>query len=123
MARLTEAALARLEEVRERAETLAKELSDPATFSDARRAAELSREHAELSGVVSRYEQYQTLLAQLDEAEALLRDGADDELKELARDELQALEPQVEEAIEGLQEFLRPRDPNADRDVILEIRG
>src|SRR5688500_13285971 len=112
MARLTEAALARLEDARQRAETLATELSDPATFADARRAADLGREQAELSSVVEQYERYRTLVDQLDEAEALLRDGADDDLKLLAREEIESVEPQVDDIVNGLQEFLRPRDPN-----------
>src|SRR5688572_10895648 len=123
MARLTEAALTRLEDARQRAESLATELSDPATFSDARRAADLSREHAELSDVVLSYERYRTLSDQLEEAENLLRDGADEDLKLLAREEIEALTPQIQEVVDGLQEFLRPRDPNDERDVILEVRG
>jgi peptide chain release factor 1 len=123
MARLTEAALARLEDARQRAETLAKELSDPATFSDGRRAAELGREQAELASVVDQYERYCTLIDQLDQAELLLRDGAEDDLKALAREEIESVEPQVEDIVNGLQEFLRPRDPNDERDVILEVRG
>jgi len=123
MARLSEAALARLEDARQRSETLAKELSDPATFSDGRRAAELGREQAELAAVVDQYQRYRTLIDQLGEAESLLRDGADEDLKQLAREEIDSIEPQVDEIVNGLQEFLRPRDPNDERDVILEIRG
>jgi peptide chain release factor 1 len=123
MARLTEAALARLEDARQRAETLSTQLSDPATFSDGRRAAELGREQAELASVVDQYERYRTLIDQLDQAELLLRDGADDDLKALAREEIESVEPQVEDIVNGLQEFLRPRDPNDERDVILEVRG
>ncbi len=58
MPRLSEAALKRLDEARARSDELARELSDPATFDDARRAAELSREHAELADTVARYERY-----------------------------------------------------------------
>jgi peptide chain release factor 1 len=123
MARLTEAALKRLEEARARAHQLSEELSDPATFGDARRAAELGREQVELSGVVERYEQYERLLGQLEQAEGLLSDGAEDEMKELARLEIEEVEPQVDEVVASLQEFLRPRDPNDQRDVILEVRG
>ena len=53
MARLTEAALKRLEDARVRGDELARELSDPATFEDARRAAELGREQAELAPVLT----------------------------------------------------------------------
>ncbi|MDQ3810054.1 MAG: PCRF domain-containing protein, partial [Chloroflexota bacterium] len=123
MARLTEAALKRLDEARERARQLAEELSDPATFIDARRAAELGREQVELAPVVEQYERYQLLLDQLRQAEDLLRDGADDDLRQLAREEIAEVEPAIDEVVAGLRQFLRPRDPNDQRDVILEIRG
>jgi peptide chain release factor 1 len=123
MPRLSEGALKRLDEARARSDELAGELSDPTTFGDARRAAELSREHSELVEIVSRYERYRDLATRLDEAEDLLRDGADEEMRTLAREELESLEPQLDQVVDSLQDFLRPRDPNDRRDVILEIRG
>ena len=123
MPRLTETALKRLEEARIRSEDLTKELSDPAVFEDARRAAELSREHSELADVVAKYAQYAALASRLDEAEELLRDGVDDDMRALAQEEITSVEPQLDEVAASLQEFLRPRDPNDARDVILEIRG
>jgi peptide chain release factor 1 len=123
MPRLGEAALKRLQDARTRSDELARELSDPAAFEDARRAAELSREHSELAGIAALYDRYAALVTRLDEAEDLLRDGADEDMQSLARDELAEVEPQLSEVIDSLQEYLRPRDPNDARDVILEIRG
>src|SRR5919202_1607850 len=123
VARLSETALKRLEDARARADELARELSDPTTFEDARHAADLSREQAELARVLQSYDRYRELAARLDEAEGLLRDGADEDLQALAREEIDSLEPQLEATVNDLQEFLRPRDPNDARDVILEIRG
>src|SRR5579864_4435862 len=123
MALLTDASLRRLEEARARSEDLARELSDPTTFEDARRAADLSREHAELADVVGRYERYSALALQLNEAEDLLREGSDEDMRALAQEEIAIVEPQLDEVVQSLDEFLRPRDPNDDRDVILEIRG
>jgi peptide chain release factor 1 len=123
MPRLSEAALERLADAERRYQTVGEELSDPATFNDARRAADLGREQAELASVVDGYQRYRGLLDQIEQAEDLLRDGADDELRDLARDEIAELEPQVDQVIASLDEFLRPRDPNDQRDVIVEIRG
>ena len=123
MARLNDVALKRLEDARSRAEDLARELSDPATFDDARRAAELGREQVELATVVEQYDRYRALMGQLEQAEDLLRNGADEEMQALARDEVESIEPQLDLVVGELQEFLRPRDPNDARDVILEIRG
>src|SRR5258708_20405048 len=123
MARLSEAALKRLDEARERVDVLSTELSDPATFGDSRHAAELGREQSELAPVVEHYERYRTLVGQLGEAEELLKEGAEDEMKEWGRAEIADIEPQLDAVLASLQEFLRPRDPNAARDAILEIRG
>jgi peptide chain release factor 1 len=123
MTRLSEAAHKRLDEARARAEELTRELSDPAVFGDARRAAELGREHTELVEVVQTYDRYQALLAELEQAEELLGNGIDDELRALAQEEVEGIEPQLDELVGQLHEFLQPRDPNDTRDVILEIRG
>src|SRR3954453_14379110 len=123
MPRLSDTALKRLEDARARSDELAKELSDPATFEDARRAADLSREHSELVDVVANYARYSELATRLDEAEDLLRDRADEEMSALAQDEVDLVQPQFDQVVASLQEFLRPRDPNDARDVILEIRG
>jgi peptide chain release factor 1 len=130
MARLSEAALRRLDEARERADGLSQELSDPAIFEDARRAAEVGREQAELSEVVERYDRYRALLGQIEQAEGLLHvngnassEPEDAEMQTMAQAEIDEVEPQLEAVIASLQPFLRPRDPNAERDVILEIRG
>ncbi|MGI9149569.1 MAG: peptide chain release factor 1 [Chloroflexota bacterium] len=130
MARLSEVALRRLDEARERADSLSDELSDPAIFEDARRAAEVGREQAELSAVVEHYDRYLALLGQIEQAEDLLgADGnahdeyEDAEMQAMARAEIEDVEPQLGAVISELQGFLRPNDPNAERDVILEIRG
>ncbi|HEX8968933.1 MAG TPA: peptide chain release factor 1 [Chloroflexota bacterium] len=123
MPRLSEGALKRLDEARSRVDELTRELSDPATFGDARRAAELGREQGELADVVERYGRYRELIGQLEQAEGLLRDGADEDMQALAQEEIESIQPQVDEVIQSLQSYLRPGDPNAARDVILEIRG
>jgi peptide chain release factor 1 len=130
MARLSDAALKRLDEARERADALSKELSDPSIFEDGRRAAEVGREQADLASVVERYDRYLAVLGEIEQAETLSRVNGtahdtqeDEEMQAMARAEIEALEPQLDAVIVELQEFLRPRDPNAERDVILEIRG
>jgi peptide chain release factor 1 len=130
VARLSEAALKRLDEARERSDALSGELSDPAIFEDARRAADVGREQAELSAVVEQYDRYRALLGQISQAEDLLGpngkesdDAEDAEMQAMARAEIEEIEPQLDSVVSSLQGFLRPRDPNAERDVILEIRG
>ena len=123
MERLSETSRKRLEDARSRAEVLAEELSDPATFEDARRAAEVGREQGELAEVIASYDQYLSLINRLDEAAEILNDGVDDDMEALAQEEVNAVEPQLESVLASLQEYLKPRDPNDDRDVILTIQG
>ena len=123
MPRLSEGALKRLDEARARVEALSTQLSDPATFEDARAAADLGREQAELADIVAQYDRYEVLVGELRQAEELLADGADDEMRALAEAEVAEIEPQLETVVASLQEFIKPRDPNDQRDVILEIRG
>jgi peptide chain release factor 1 len=132
MARLSDAALRRLDEARERAVALGEELSDPAIFEDGRRAAEVGREQAELSAVVEQYERYRALLGQIEQAESLLHvngqaltedEPEDAEMQAMALAEVDELAPKLDAVIATLQGFLRPGDPNDQRDVILEIRG
>src|ERR1700687_6041328 len=108
MARLSEGALRRLDEARERANALSEELSDPTIFEDARKAAEVGRAQAELSAVVEHYDRYQNLLGQLKQAEDLLRvngtaESEDDqegaEMQAMARAEIDEVEPQLESVI------------------------
>jgi len=123
VARLSEGALKRLDEARERLDVLSAELSDPSIFEDARRAADVGREQVELASVVEHYDRYLALVSQVDQAQDMLGDGADADMETLAREEIDAVEPRIEATVASMQEFLRPSDPNAQRDVILEIRG
>ncbi|MBI2756532.1 MAG: peptide chain release factor 1 [Chloroflexi bacterium] len=113
----------RLETALERYDELSRHMSDPATFNDGRRAAELGREQTELSDAVAQYQRYRELVAQVEEASALVEDSGDEEMQALARVEVEDLEAQIDATVAALQEHLRPRDPNDDRDVIVEIRG
>jgi peptide chain release factor 1 len=123
MSRLSETAAQRLDAARQRYAAIGEELSNPATFGDQRRAADLGREQAELADVVARYERYQAAIREAEQAEELQRDGADEEMKELAREELGSLEAEVAGIVESLRGYLRPSDPNDQRDVIMEVRG
>jgi peptide chain release factor 1 len=120
---LSPAAIERLDDAVRRYEAIGQELSKPDTFADTRRAAELGREQAELGELVEGYAAYRDLVERIGQAEELLRDGADDDLRALAQEEIGQLEPRLDALVEELQARLQPRDPNDARDVILEIRG
>jgi peptide chain release factor 1 len=83
----------------------------------------LAKEHAELKELVNEYREYKKVLTGIEEAEELLEISDDEETIELANMELEELEPKREKLEEKLPLMLIPKDPNDDKDVIVEIRA
>ncbi len=113
---------ANLEDVVDRFREVEGLLSDPAIVSDQKRYRELAKEHADLSEVVSVYGQYQQVCGDIEGSRELLQDN-DPEMKELAKAELPELEQQQTDLEEQLRLLLLPKDPNDDKNIILEIRA
>jgi peptide chain release factor 1 len=89
---------------------------------DYQRAAELSKERADIEPLVRKAAEYRQVLQQLEEARHLL-DTEDEELRELAESEISELEPQKHDLEAKIKSMLLPKDPRDDRNVILEIRA
>ncbi|MDT8899250.1 peptide chain release factor 1 [Thermanaerothrix sp. 4228-RoL] len=89
---------------------------------DYQRAAELAKERAELEEIVTRSQTYRQMLQRLEEARAL-RDSDDPEIRELAEQEIEELEPRLEQLERELKALLLPKDPRDERNVIMEIRA
>ncbi|MBL0731478.1 MAG: peptide chain release factor 1 [Desulfosarcina sp.] len=112
----------KLKGVEKRFLELEKLLSSPEIVSDRNAFQQLSKEHAERSNIVAVFRDYEQILADLEDSLELLKDG-DPEIKELARDEVDSLTEQ-KTGLEGeLKKLLLPRDPNDDKNVIIEIRA
>lgn len=123
MSRLSPAALDRLASAQERYDAISRDMSDPETFSDPSKVATLGREQAELQPVVHSFEQYRQAADEATQAEDILRQADDEDMKALAREEMEVAESRIERFIALLQRFLQPSDPNDFRDVIMELRG
>ncbi len=113
---------AKLDQVEERFEALNDQLSQPGVASDPNRYRELMREYKHLKEVVDAYRALKGLVEELEGAREML-DEDDEEMKEMAREEVARLEPAIEQGEHDLKVLLLPQDPNEGRDVILEIRG
>ncbi|SDZ98342.1 bacterial peptide chain release factor 1 (bRF-1) [Desulfuromusa kysingii] len=113
---------ANLEDVVDRFREVEGLLSDPAIISDQKRYRELAKEHADLTEVVSVYGQYRHVCNDIEGNRELLQDN-DPEMKELAKAELPELERQQAELEEQLRLLLIPKDPNDEKNIILEIRA
>ena len=112
--------LRRLADIDERFETLARQLGDPSVVSNQDRYRETARSYAELEKIVHKSREYQDILRQIDDSQALLEDQ---EMKAMAREELDALEIRRDQLYGELRAMLLPKDPNDERNVILEIRA
>src|SRR5689334_12678935 len=114
--------LDQLKGIEQRYRELEQRLNDPALAANTREYAQLAREHAQLHEVAAAVREYSRLCAELDDHRAIL-DGDDAELRELARAELPDLQRSQARLEERLKDLLTPRDPNDDRNVLLEIRA
>lgn len=114
--------LRRIEESEGRARALEERLADPDVASRAGEFAETAKEHGRLRPLLEAGARYRKLLADLAGARALLEED-DDDLRKEAREEVARLEPELVQAERELKILLVPRDPNDDRNAILEIRA
>ena len=108
--------------VEERFIEVEKQLSDPKIVQDREVYQKYVREHAELNKIVTAYRQYKLTLQNFEESQELLKD-ADPEIKDLARDEIAVLSREKEMIEDELKTLLLPKDPNDEKNVIVEIRA
>jgi len=97
-------------------------LSDPTVVSDQKRYRSLTKEHADLSSVVTVYHKYKQVCSDIEGNRELLQDS-DPDMKELAKAELPELEEEQLQLEEELRILLLPKDPNDEKNIILEIRA
>jgi len=112
----------RLEELERKLEALNEENVRPEAMQDSRRYTELAKRHAELEEVVGAYRRFREVEDAIDDTEGLL-DEADDDMQELAEEELETLRAEKEQLEERLFRLLLPKDPNDRKDVVLEVRA
>jgi len=115
--------LERLDKVEARYEELTRLLADPAVAQHYERVTEYAKERADLEEIVGVYQDYRRAARELEEAETLLTDDADPELRELAEGEVTRLGAERATLEAQLQRLLLPKDPRDARDVIVEIRA
>jgi peptide chain release factor 1 len=113
----------RLQAVEDRYERLNELLSDPEIVNDSKKLREYSKEQSDIQDTVMAYREYKEVKAQLADAKAMLEDKLDAEMREMVKEEISELEPQIEELEARIKLLLIPKDPNDDKNVIMEIRG
>lgn len=113
----------KLEHIEKRFEEVGELLVLPDTMSDMKRYTSLSKEYKDLEKIVKAFHEYKDTLSNLDSAKKVLKTEKDPEFREMAKGEIEELEPKVEEMEDELKMMLIPKDPNDDKNVILEIRA
>ncbi|MGB0408484.1 MAG: peptide chain release factor 1 [Opitutales bacterium] len=100
------------------------QMAEPNFYADQRRAAEVSREHQRLSGLIEKFEAYHSIVQQIEENKLMAEDdGVEAELREMAADELDDLEAQRDRLVKEVLVAMIPPDPTDSRNSVMEIRG
>jgi len=113
----------KLEEIKHRFEEIGQLLVQPDTVSNPKRYSQLSKEYGDLEKIVSKYNEMLLAQRQLQQAKDLLFKEKDAEMRELAKMEIEELEPKIDLLDGKIKELLIPKDPNDDKSCILEIRA
>ncbi|HJZ67870.1 MAG TPA: peptide chain release factor 1 [Blastocatellia bacterium] len=115
--------LDKLDAIEEKYEELTRQLSDHELLADQSRYAKVAKQHRELEEIVAKYREFKSLDRGISETRELLESETDDEMVNLARAELSELDQRVAKVEEDLRLLLTPKDPNDEKNVILEIRA
>ncbi|HEY0077145.1 MAG TPA: peptide chain release factor 1 [Pyrinomonadaceae bacterium] len=115
--------LEKLEQIEARYEALAEEMSQPEVYTDQAAYAKLAKQQRQLGEVVVKYREWKSLKEELAGAKELFDLSEDEEMSELARVEMLTLQERLDRTQEELRVLLLPRDPNDEKNVILEIRA
>lgn len=113
----------RLEDLLIRLEEILSELQEPDVASDQNRFRKLMKEQNELTPIVEAYKEYKACRQTIEDSLQMLEEESDEEMRELAKEELNDAKARVEELEHELKVLLLPKDPNDDKNVMVEIRA
>lgn len=113
----------KLIEIKSRFEEVGLLLVQPETVKDQKRFQQLSKEYRDLEKVVVKFDSYQAVLDGIKHAKEVLQKEKDAELRELAKMEIDELEPKRDSLENEIKELLMPKDPNDEKNAVLEIRA
>jgi peptide chain release factor 1 len=113
----------RLQAVEDRYDKLNELLSDPEIVNDPKKLREYSKEQSDIQQTVEAYREYKDINQQYKDAKAMLEEKLDADMRDMVKEEVGELEEQIEGLEERLKVLLIPKDPNDDKNVIMEVRG
>jgi len=115
--------LDKLEVIKNRWEELTEQMSDPEVIADMKRFVKINKDYKELEPIVEAYKEYKLLVENIEGAKDVLKNEKDADFREMAKDELDELEPKKEELEEKIRVLMIPKDPEDDKNAVMEIRA
>src|ERR1035441_8859352 len=112
----------RLQQIEVRFEDLTRQLADPALIADAAEYRKAAKARSDIAEVVDKYREWKKAASEFDQARGMLQDQ-DPDLRQMATDEAARLEPELARIEQEIKVLLLPKDPNDDKNVVLEIRA
>ncbi|MBR6538059.1 MAG: peptide chain release factor 1 [Lachnospiraceae bacterium] len=113
----------KLEDLLQRYEELQNELSDPNVVNDQARFRKLMKEQNDLADIVAEYKRYKQTKQDIEDSLMMLEEESDEDMREMAKEELAEAKNRIEECEQNLKILLIPKDPNDEKNVIVEIRA
>ena len=113
----------KLEDIKTKWEALGEQLNDPEIIGDMKRFVKINKDYKDLEPIVAAFKEYKNLLANIEEAREILKNEKDDDLREMAQEELEASEQRCETLVEEIRVMLIPKDPTDDKNAVMEIRA
>ena len=113
----------KLEGVRQKFEEIGQKITDPAVMADMKKFVSLNKEYKALEPLVAAYEKYKNILSNIESSRQILSSEKDEELREMAKEELDALTQEQEKLEEEIKLLLLPADPEDSKNAVMEIRA
>ena len=113
----------KLEDILVRFEEIMNELNDPSVVNDQQRFKKLMKEQNDLAPIVEAYKSYKQAKQDVEDSLAILENESDEDMRELAKEELNDAKGRIEDLEQQMKILLLPKDPNDDKNIVVEIRA
>ena len=113
----------KLEAIKEKWEALGEQLNDPEIIGDMKRFVKVNKDYKDLEPIVVAFKEYKNLLSNIEEAREILKNEKDEDMREMAQEELTTSEQRCVTLVEDIRLMLIPKDPTDDKNAVMEIRA
>ena len=113
----------KLEAIKTKWEALGEQLNDPEIIGDMKRFVKINKDYKDLEPIVIAFKEYKNLLSNIEEAREILKNEKEEEMREMAQEELITAEQRWETLVEDIRLMLIPKDPTDDKNAVMEIRA